>query len=126
MKYRIEVWSVGDIIQQYEDKNLKLNPDYQRRYIWKLSDQQTLIESIFSGFAIPNIFLHRKGRRQHNPARCLLVIKTLSGRAPKVRSRREAQRQVSAAPTAHFRDVLCSEGSEHVAGIVEESTQTYW
>lgn len=61
MKYKIEVWNINDIINHYENKKLKLNPDYQRRYIWKLSDQQTLIESIFSGFAIPNIFLHKKG-----------------------------------------------------------------
>lgn len=60
MKYKIEVWNIGDIIDKYDKKTLKLNPDYQRRFIWKLSDQQTLIESIFSGYAIPNIFLYRK------------------------------------------------------------------
>ncbi len=60
MKYKIEVWSINDIVNHYENKKLKLNPDYQRRYIWKLSDQQTLIESILSGFAIPNIFLYKK------------------------------------------------------------------
>ena len=61
MKYKIEIWNIEDIINNYNDERLNLNPNYQRRYIWKLSDQQTLIESILSGFAIPNIFLHKKG-----------------------------------------------------------------
>lgn len=63
MKFRIETWTVQDIIVKYEDKSLVLNPKYQRRFIWKLSDQKTLIKSIFSGYAIPNIFLHSKGKK---------------------------------------------------------------
>lgn len=63
MKFRIETWTIQDIIDKYEDKSLILNPKYQRRFIWKLSDQKTLISSIFSGYAIPNIFLHSKGKK---------------------------------------------------------------
>lgn len=60
MKYKIEIWSIGDLIEKFEKKTLNLNPEYQRRFIWTLKDQQTLIESILKGYAIPNIFLFLK------------------------------------------------------------------
>jgi len=58
MKYRIEIWTIKDFIECYKSKQLNLNPPYQRKFIWSLSDQQTLIDSISSGLAIPNIFLY--------------------------------------------------------------------
>lgn len=60
MNYYIETWTIYDFIEKYEDKKLHLNPPYQRKFIWSLSDQQILIESIIRGFAIPNIFLYKK------------------------------------------------------------------
>lgn len=60
MKYRIETWSIDDLLKKYNTKSLDLNPSYQRRFIWSLKDQQTLIDSIVKGYAIPNIFLFEK------------------------------------------------------------------
>ncbi len=60
MKYRIEIWTIEDIINKFNDDKLNLNPEYQRRFIWTLSDQQTLIKSILSGYAVPNLFLYEK------------------------------------------------------------------
>lgn len=60
MKYRIETWSINDLLDKYNTKSLDLNPSYQRRFIWSLKDQQTLIDSIVKGYAIPNIFLFEK------------------------------------------------------------------
>lgn len=60
MKFRIEIWNIAQVIQAYEDESLDLNPPYQRRFIWALSDQQTLISSILQGYAIPNIFLYER------------------------------------------------------------------
>jgi hypothetical protein len=60
MKYRIEVWSIEKLLEKYNNKKLDLNPSYQRRFIWSLKDQQTLINSITKGYAIPNIFLYEK------------------------------------------------------------------
>jgi uncharacterized protein with ParB-like and HNH nuclease domain len=41
----------------YDKSRLNLNPHYQRKFILSLKYQQTLIGSIFKGYAIPNIFL---------------------------------------------------------------------
>jgi len=60
MKYRIETWTIKKLLEQYTKKTLDLNPSYQRRFIWSLKDQQTLIDSINKGYAIPNIFLFEK------------------------------------------------------------------
>jgi hypothetical protein len=57
MKFRIEVWSIEQLKEKYDKGKLNLNPPYQRKFIWSLNDQQTLIQSILKGYAIPNIFL---------------------------------------------------------------------
>jgi hypothetical protein len=64
MKFRIEVWTISQIREYYGQEKLNLNPPYQRRFIWSLSDQQTLIDSILRGYAIPNIFLFEKKKNQ--------------------------------------------------------------
>jgi uncharacterized protein with ParB-like and HNH nuclease domain len=58
MKFRIENWSIKQLKEKYDEGKLSLNPPYQRKFIWSLSDQQTLIQSILKGYAIPNIFLY--------------------------------------------------------------------
>ena len=62
MKYRIETWTLKNLLDKYNNKSLDLNPSYQRRFIWSLMDQQTLINSIINGYAIPNLFLFEKGK----------------------------------------------------------------
>lgn len=64
MKYRIETWTVNELLEKYNKGALDLNPSYQRRFIWSLKDQQTLIESLNKGYAIPNIFLFEKKSRK--------------------------------------------------------------
>lgn len=64
MKYRIETWTIEELLEKYNKKSLDLNPSYQRRFIWSLKDQQTLIDSIIKGYAIPNIFLFEKKKDQ--------------------------------------------------------------
>ncbi|MBS1758867.1 MAG: DUF262 domain-containing protein [Bacteroidetes bacterium] len=64
MKFRIEIWTISQIKESYDKGQLNLNPPYQRRFIWSLSDQQTLIDSILRGYAIPNIFLFEKKKNE--------------------------------------------------------------
>lgn len=65
MKYRIETWTINDLLKKYNKKSLDLNPSYQRKFIWSLKDQQTLIDSINKGYAIPNIFLFEKEKGEY-------------------------------------------------------------
>lgn len=60
MKFRIEIWTIVQLKEVYDKGKLDLNPPYQRRFIWTLNDQQTLIDSVIKGYAIPNIFLYEK------------------------------------------------------------------
>lgn len=57
MKFRIESWTIEQLKDKYDEGKLNLNPPYQRKFIWTLKDQQTLVQSILKGYAIPNIFL---------------------------------------------------------------------
>ncbi|TAE69636.1 MAG: DUF262 domain-containing protein [Bacteroidetes bacterium] len=64
MEYRIETWTIKKLLDKYNKKKLDLNPSYQRRFIWSLKDQQTLINSMIKGYAIPNIFLFEKKQEE--------------------------------------------------------------
>ncbi len=57
MEFRIESWTIKQLKDKYDEGKLNLNPPYQRKFIWSLKDQQTLIQSILKGYAIPNVFL---------------------------------------------------------------------
>jgi hypothetical protein len=57
MKFRIEQWTIEELIACHTADNLDLSPPYQRRFIWSLEDQRILIESISKNYPFPNIFL---------------------------------------------------------------------
>ena len=57
MRFRIETWTIANLIAAHNREELNLNPPYQRRFIWSLEDQRILIESIYKNYPIPNIFL---------------------------------------------------------------------
>lgn len=60
MEYKIETWSLDQLYGKYKEERLDLNPPYQRKFIWDLNDQRTLIGSIMNNYPIPNIFLFEK------------------------------------------------------------------
>lgn len=57
MKYRIETWTVEELISTTKEGNLNLNPPYQRNAIWTKTTQKLLINNIRKGMPMPNIFL---------------------------------------------------------------------
>ncbi|MDB4902208.1 MAG: hypothetical protein JWQ63_1489 [Mucilaginibacter sp.] len=57
MRFRIETWTINQLISVHAAGNLDLSPPYQRNFIWSLEDQRILIESTFKNYPIPNIFL---------------------------------------------------------------------
>ena len=52
--------SVGELINLYKEKDLKLNPAYQRLYRWDDEHKTNFIESILIGIPIPPIFVAQK------------------------------------------------------------------
>ena len=46
MEYKIETWTIGLLYEKFREDAVDLNPPYQRKFIWDLDDQRTLINSI--------------------------------------------------------------------------------
>lgn len=61
MKFTISKWSIKKLYDTYKKGKINLNPVYQRNFIWSISDQQYLIDSIQRKHPIPNFFLLRQG-----------------------------------------------------------------
>ena len=57
MKYSVTKWTVKKLKDIYDKQELELAPAYQRNFIWSISDQRYLIESVRLGNPIPNFFL---------------------------------------------------------------------
>lgn len=49
--------SIGELVNMYKEKELILNPDYQRLFRWSLRQQSRFIESILLGIPLPTIFV---------------------------------------------------------------------
>ncbi|MGE0589601.1 MAG: DUF262 domain-containing protein [Cyclobacteriaceae bacterium] len=61
MKFKIEEWTILDLILLYQKNKLDLNPPYQRNFIWTKKDQDSLIDSIINKeFPLPTFFLFRR------------------------------------------------------------------
>ena len=49
--------SWGELLNNYRDKELKINPDYQRLFRWTIKQQTQFIESILLDIPVPALFL---------------------------------------------------------------------
>lgn len=50
-------FSLKQIIELIESKDIELNPDFQRNFVWDKTRQSRLIESILLGLPLPSIYL---------------------------------------------------------------------
>lgn len=50
-------WTIATILSQIEQKNIDLNPKFQRRNAWNDSRRSMLIESLVAGLPVPEIVL---------------------------------------------------------------------
>jgi len=51
---------VHDLVHLYNNRQLNLNPGFQRNSVWSTKDRSKLIESIFRCYPLPAIFLYRR------------------------------------------------------------------
>lgn len=51
--------SIGEIKNLYEDKEININPEYQRLFRWSEGQRVRLVESILMGIPIPTIFVYQ-------------------------------------------------------------------
>ena len=52
--------SIGEIINLYKDKELILNPEFQRYFRWSQTQKSKFIESIILGIPTPSIFVFQR------------------------------------------------------------------
>lgn len=52
--------TVQDFTSMFLHRQLNLEPSFQRKSVWRLSDRKKLIESILHGYPIPSIFLYKQ------------------------------------------------------------------
>lgn len=57
MEFKIEIWTIRDLIDKFKDGIINLKPPYQRNFIWTPSEQKDLIDSINSNYPLPSLFL---------------------------------------------------------------------
>ncbi|MCC1495142.1 DUF262 domain-containing protein, partial [Cognatishimia sp. F0-27] len=60
MKTKIVPHTVSELIELKSNKMLTVNAEYQRGAVWNLKEKQLLIDSIFRGYPLPMIYLHKK------------------------------------------------------------------
>jgi len=51
--------SIGEIVSNYKEGEIKINPDFQRKFRWPTRLRSRLIESILIGVPLPSIFVYQ-------------------------------------------------------------------
>lgn len=57
MEFDASKWTVKTILSMIGSKELILQPDYQRFYIWDIKKEHGLIDSILRGYPIPPVWI---------------------------------------------------------------------
>lgn len=52
--------SVGEIVTMYDNKEIVIDPEFQRLFRWDISQKSKLIESLLLGIPLPSIFVFEK------------------------------------------------------------------
>jgi uncharacterized protein with ParB-like and HNH nuclease domain len=52
--------SIGEIINLYKEKEVVIDPDFQRIFRWDIIQKSRLIESILVGIPLPSIFIQQR------------------------------------------------------------------
>jgi len=61
-KFVFTSWSIKEFLNLYNKGHLDLSPSYQRNTIWSTPAQRRLINTINSGYPLPNFFVHKRDK----------------------------------------------------------------
>lgn len=90
MEFSITKWTVKKLYDTYKKGLINLSPPYQRNFIWSISDQQYLIDSIQKNHPIPNFFLLQKNgmfEMVDGQQRSRTIISYIDGQFPDLSNR---------------------------------------
>jgi uncharacterized protein with ParB-like and HNH nuclease domain len=54
--------SIGEIVSNYKEGEIIINPDFQRKFRWSEQLRSRLIESILIGVPLPSIFVYQNDK----------------------------------------------------------------
>lgn len=74
LTYNLSEKTIQDFVHYYKNKQLNLNPGFQRQSVWRLSDRRKLIDSILQGFPIPSIFLFQRSEGEGGAGRLIYDV----------------------------------------------------
>src|ERR1039458_1566567 len=52
-------FSLRDVVDQIQEKEIDLSPDFQRDYVWKRRQRTRLVESILLGIPLPAFYFNQ-------------------------------------------------------------------
>ncbi len=52
--------SIGEVVSMYENREIVINPEFQRLFRWNISQKSKLIESLLLGIPLPPIFVFER------------------------------------------------------------------
>jgi len=52
--------TINEMVLLFRNKQINLDPGFQRKSVWSQLDRRRLIQSIVSEYPLPNIFLYRR------------------------------------------------------------------
>ena len=60
LKTTFDAQSINQLLLMHREGQINLNPGFQRKSVWTLSDRRKLIQSIVAGMPLPNVFLYHQ------------------------------------------------------------------
>lgn len=48
--------SIGEIVSMYDNREIVIDPEFQRYFRWNIGQKSKLVESILLGIPLPSIF----------------------------------------------------------------------
>ena len=52
--------TISDLVLRFKDHQINLEPGFQRRSVWTVSDRVRFVQSILAGYPSPSIFLYKR------------------------------------------------------------------
>ena len=52
--------TINELTLMFSDQQINLEPGFQRKSVWTLTDRRRLIQSIVAGYPLPSVFLYKR------------------------------------------------------------------
>jgi len=60
LKVEYDTKTILELVNLQKQKHLNLEPGFQRKSVWSITDRRKLIQSVLEGYPVPSVFLYRR------------------------------------------------------------------